>query len=119
MKSIDLGQTYGDMCCPSPMKMDSKEETKHFPSFTYDGEEELGLPKEGIMEVSFRVVRETRSENSDGKKNYSCTVELRSIIDFEGEEEMEAPAKSDMTVSDALDALMKEKMKSSKKKESY
>jgi len=118
-KSIDLGQSY-EACCPSPMK--EGEKTKHYPSFHYEGDTSLDLPKEGSMEISYKVTSEANSENRDGKKHYSCTIEVISIDEVESEDEEDiSPAHgADKSVSDLLDGLMKAHMaKNDKAKEGY
>lgn len=94
--------TYGDM----PMPVSASESKKHYPAFHYDGTEDIGLPDEGTMEIKFVKTASSVSE-SDGKKRYSCTVEVREILEVEGEEKDAAPTKSYSRDSeDALDALM-------------
>lgn len=116
MKSIDLGEKYGEsVASPTQPVMDKK----HYPSFHIEGDEDLGLPKEGEMTICFCVTNESRSENADGKKHYSCTVEVRSIEDVD-DEEPEAPAHgSDKAVSDVLDSLMEKHMAAKKGGEDY
>lgn len=101
MPMKNLAMTYGDMPCP----MKSPESDKHYPTFHYEGPEDLGLPDGGTLEIKFVKTGSSISE-SDGKKRYSCTVEVREILEVEGEE-VEAPTKSYSKGSDeALDALM-------------
>lgn len=91
------------------IKEDSK---KRYPTFTYEGDEEMELPKEGKMTVHFCKVASSESERN-GKKHYSCTVEVKHILDVDAEDyEDDAPTKSyNKDSENALDELMEKKMK--------
>ena len=86
--SIDLGMKMGGMS--EPIKMDSKEE--YYPEFHYCGDKELGIPDEGVMEIRYKKVSSEERKDRDGKERYSCTIEVREIL--ETEDEVEAPATS-------------------------
>lgn len=92
---------------------------EHYPSFHYEGEQDLGLPDEGEMTVKFRKTSSSTSER-DGHKRYSCTVEVKKILNVEGEKD-DSPTKRDTSGDDALDAIMVAvmKKKNKKNKESY
>lgn len=113
MKPIDLGMSYEESMPVSP-KEDRK---KHYPTFTYEGDEEMELPEEGKMTIHFCKVASTESERN-GKKHYSCTVEVKHILDVDaGDYEDDAPTKKYNGAEDALDRLMEKKMK--EKNDSY
>ena len=102
-ESIDLGRKseYGEPCC-----MPSKDSDKvYYPEFNYSGDKELDLPDEGTMTIKFRVSRESE-DKKEGR--YHCTVEVISIENVEGGEEVEAPTKSGSESSDALDAIARQ-----------
>lgn len=106
MKSIDLSMTYSE-----PHKMDMPD--RHYPSFHYEGEESLDLPHEGTMTIRFKKPSSSVSER-DGKKHYSCTVEVLSIEKVKGEED-DSPTRKHNSSEEELDKLMSERMKSKKK----
>ena len=93
------------------MPMHSLKEIKdelHYPSFTVEGDKDLGLPYEGTMLVRFCKREETSRTDSDGKKHYSCQIQVKEIISVEGDEDSEAPSKSyGKDTEAALDALAK------------
>lgn len=109
MKSIDLGMSYDN---PGPVSTDSSKQ--HYPSFHYEGDESLDLPHEGTMTIRFKKPSSSVSER-DGKKHYSCTVEVLSIEDVDAEED-ESPTRKHNDSEEALDSLMSERMKGKKKK---
>jgi len=41
--------------------------------------EEIDLPDEGVLTVTFKKIRSEESKNADGKERYSCTLELHDI----------------------------------------
>lgn len=106
---INLGMSYDGPSGSIAIK-DSDEPKKHYPSFHYSGDQELGLPKSGEMTVRFKEVESSHSDR-DGKKTYSCTVEIREILDVEAESD-ERPAKSHDESSAVLDKLMEARMRS-------
>jgi len=114
--NIDLGKSYKESM---PSIQDIKDDTM-YPSFHVDGNEELGLPYEGVMVIRYCKREETSRTDADGDKHYSCQITVKEIISVEGEEsETEAPSKSySKDAESALDALVKERM-SAKKSEKY
>lgn len=109
---IDLGMNYDDM---GPMEVSEE----HYPSFHYEGPEDLGLPDEGVMKIHFCKTASGMTERDD-KKRYSCTVEVKKILDVEAEKD-DSPTKRDRSSEDALDAIMAAvmKKKNRKDKENY
>lgn len=108
MKSIDLGVSYDEPISASIEKMEKK---KHYPTLRIEGDEKLELPEEGTMTVHFHKVASESSER-DGKKHYSCTLEVKHILSVKADDyEDDAPTKkSSRGAEEALDALMKERM---------
>lgn len=105
---IDLAMNYGDM--PTPVGVSEE----HYPSFHYEGGKDLGLPDEGVMKIHFCKTSSSVSER-DGNKRYSCTVEVKKILDVEAEKD-DSPTKRDRSNEDALDAIMEAVMKKKKKR---
>lgn len=109
-KEIDLGvspkEQYGDMGNPMPS---AKEEMpgKVFPRFHYSGPVELELPDDGTMEIEFCKKTETSRVRDDGSHWYECDIEVKKILEVEGEDEDEVrpPSRRDTSAEDALDAL--------------
>lgn len=102
---IDLGRTYDEMgspCCVADSS-DTKD-TKHYPTFHYAGDEELGLPDEGVMTIRFCLKRETSGKREDGKHYYECDIAVEQIVSVKGEKS-EAPARSGSAAADALDKI--------------
>jgi hypothetical protein len=105
MKSvnIDLGEEYENSaspcCAPSP------SEGKRYPTFYYDCDEELSLPKEGKMTIEFKRVSETKSESDPGGKRYSVTIQVQKIVAIDGD--VVAPTAKYDSAGDALDSILK------------
>jgi hypothetical protein len=97
-------------CAPEPTPP-----SEYFPEFHYSGETPMKVPDSGEMTIRFRKVADSKSVR-DGKTNYSCTIEVREIVDVDSDD-VEAPAKSMSGAGDALDAIMKRKMKESEEDE--
>lgn len=87
----------------------STPDEPYYPSITFQEDEPLDLPKEGVMVVKYKKVRST--EEKDG--SYTCTVEIQEIVSVESKKS-EAPSKRDKSAEEALDAHM-----AAKEKESY
>jgi hypothetical protein len=100
---IDLGQEYGKLGIP--MSMDSTADEKHYPSFHYEGDEELGLPETGTMTIKFCVRREVSGKRESGKHYYECDISVEKILSVKGQKSEEAPARSGSDAADALDKL--------------
>lgn len=115
---MNLNMDLGQKGHPYPAEVKSpSEDSVRYPCFYYEGTEPLGLAKEGEMMIQFRITSESMSENDKGEKRYSCTVEVKKILDAEGEEETAPKA----NVSDLLDGLMRAHMAKNSKdaEESY
>ncbi len=115
---IDLGSSGPEtVAMPAPSN-DKDEPKKYYPSFYYTGDKALNVPKEGEMVIRYKETSSSETTDEDGNTRYSCTIEIREIVSAEEDEETEAPAKSGTEAGDALDAIMREKIKS-KKSEGY
>lgn len=109
MSEIDLGvpfkEKYGEpMAVSSP---ESKDDIS-FPEFTYSGPVELELPDEGVMEIKFCKKSETSSTREDGKHWYECRIQVKSIVEVEGEDdedEVPPPTRRNNDAEMALDKL--------------
>lgn len=107
--NIDLGSEGPDYPISSPPDMKSE---KYYPRFSYSGDEEIGLPKEGTMVIRYREVAKSEREGRDGEESYTCEIEVREIVSVDGADEAEAPAKNRSKESeDALDNLAKNRKK--------
>lgn len=109
-KEIDLGTKYPEMSEPMPMKM--SESKVMYPHLHICGDKELDLPDSGVMEIEFRKISESERKNDDGSDTYECCLEVRKILEIEGEEEEEeddnepqAPARSFTEAEEALDKI--------------
>lgn len=88
----------------------------------------MDLPDEGEMVIRYKKVSDTKEMRGDTPR-YSCTIEIRKIVSAEEEGDDDAaegevipPARNlSSGAGDALDKLMKEKVKEKKSKagESY
>jgi hypothetical protein len=119
-KEISLELYYGDMPSVAGSANLEKREPS-YPTFHYEGKEELDLPDEGEMTITFRKTSSTSSVDKKGEHRYACTIEVQSICDVEDgdEDDIEAPAHgSDKSVSDLLDDMMKKHVEA-KAKEGY
>ena len=114
--SIELDQDYGPYeISPS----NSKSKDPRYPSFHYEGDEELDLPEEGEMTVTFRVKTKSERRDSEGNCTYSYDIEVCTIEDVNGEDvedtddDEQAGGKSYDVASEALDKIA-EALKGSK-----
>ena len=73
----------------------------------FTGDDAVDFPKDGKVEFEYHLASETESDRG-GKKRCSYTLEIRKLLDVEGEKDIR-PSKSDTSASDALDKLMKQK----------
>jgi hypothetical protein len=74
---IDLAEKMSEPSCPM-----NDMGKPYYPSVHLTKDKEYPFPDEGTMVVKFKVT--SRSENErDGKKTYSCTLELRAIEKIE------------------------------------
>lgn len=104
MKTIDLGQKYGD----SEMHMPEKREV-HYPTFRFETSEDHEIPKSGEMTIVFKKV-EFSSREVDGKTKYECVVEVREITDVSKQDD--EPKTPDYKQTEgALRKLRSERMK--------
>jgi hypothetical protein len=101
MKTIneDLGQTYkerfGGM---EPIGPDS--DAIQYPSFTYEDDEPLDIPKKGKMVIEYEETRREESKRN-GKTHYECRIDVKKIISVEAAKKSEKVEKA----GDALDAI--------------
>lgn len=102
--NIDLGKsTEGLNSIPAAPSAPEK----YYPRFTYDGDEEMELPKEGEMTIYYRKVGNEERTDEQGKTRYSCTIEVRKIESVDSEDEADVPAKNrGKDTEAALDALV-------------
>lgn len=104
--AMDESKVYG--LSPATMAGPGSDEQRPpiFPSFHYEGSEELDIPEEGTMTIRYKQTREV-SEHKVGKPHwYECDVTVLEIVSTKGESK--APARSGSEAADALDRLMSE-----------
>jgi hypothetical protein len=108
--NIDLGSKMDTPCCV-PEQSTKGSPTVYYPSFSYDGDEPMDFPDEGVMLVKYKKVSSTKTTRDD-KTRYSCTIEVQKIAGVASKKDPDAPARNLSSESgDALDKLMAEKMK--------
>jgi hypothetical protein len=84
MKSIDLGRKVPEIASMPVSPEDTRD--VFYPTLYIDNVKGLkGLPDGGVLTVRFKKVRST-VEEVDGKKTASATLEIREILDCEGED---------------------------------
>jgi hypothetical protein len=103
MKKVDQSLEMNPMSEPNP----TGAVRGRFPTFHYEGPEELEIPPHGTMVVVYKEV-ESNEKKIDGKHWYTCDIEIRHIKSAEALKEDEAPARRDTGTEDALDRLMEE-----------
>ena len=112
-EGTDLGvspkEMYGGMGMPATMSSpEGKEPEKIYPTFRYEGPEDLDLPQEGEMTIHFFKKSETsKVDPATGKHWYECCIEVRCMCDVEGEEEDDGnpPTRRDNSTEAALDKI--------------
>lgn len=108
---IDLGMKPHGLS--APQEFDPEE--PRYPRTTVESHEPLNLPDNGTITFHYTKKGE-RNEIIDGKKHYSCDLELHVILDAEADDEHPEEEKSDAKkTSEALDAHAEEYMKKNKK----
>lgn len=107
MASIKLGQTekelYGDLSA-APVSPESREDRIIYPTLRIQGPEELDLPDAGVITLRFKRTAESHSTDRDGKKQYTCELDITSIEKVE-DEAPRSPTRRDTSTGDALDRL--------------
>lgn len=98
--NIDLGQKYHSPCACKDAEMEEKE--VYYPTLHVTSEDELELPREGEMVIRFRKVASEMSEDKEGKKRYSCTIEVQKIVGLYPEKD---ELKREPKTSDVLDEI--------------
>jgi hypothetical protein len=102
--AIDLGYTYDNgPCAPCEVKSQTDAPKKHYPCLHIDCGSSLlkNLPDEGEVTIRFKVTSRNTNER-DGKKTCSLTLEAREILDVDVESEDE-----EESGESALDKLAK------------
>lgn len=101
---IELGEEIGIGAMTAPAMPEPPK--KYYPTIHVSGKENHDFPSEGTMEVTFKKVREEVSTDEEGNTRYSCTLEIQSIDEIEGEDESgDMPKNHGREAEDALDAL--------------
>lgn len=104
--NIDLGSKPGES---SKLAVAETVSEPYYPSFHYDGDKPLDLPKKGKMVIEYVVRSETESTRDGGKEQYSCTIDVKKIVSAEGSDKP-SPGKSyTKDTEDALDKLAKKR----------
>ena len=94
-----------------------KRDEKRYPTLHIDGDEEIDFPHEGEMTVRFKKVSSSMNEREDGSKNYSCTLEIKKIVElYPDKDDRDEPRTGDEL--DRLAKLLTEK-RGAKGKSSY
>jgi hypothetical protein len=104
---IDQSLAMGEPTLGSPLQDSQNQDNTSFPTFHYEGDEELKIPAHGTMLVHYRVTRVVETTTAAGE-HYACDVQLKRIIS--AEPEVEAPSKRMDEAGDALDKLAAEHM---------
>ena len=103
--SIDLAEGGPD---ESPVSLKDAPNV-YYPSLHISSDEEIDLPDEGQMLVTFRKTR-TEESKSDRGERYCCTLEIQSI-DGVGESKVgKKSPKPDEVFDEAMKKYMDEKM---------
>lgn len=99
---IDLAiKPHGE---PTPYDPDEP----HYPSVHLESHEPLNLPENGTIKFHFKKVGANVSERN-GKKHYSCELELHVVLGAKADDEHPEEEKSDSKkTSDALDSHARE-----------
>jgi hypothetical protein len=107
MQKVDKDLAMGDARL-TPISPDGKMDEPRYPTFHYEGPEEIDIPSEGKMLVEY-CQKNVVEIKTNGKHWYKCDVEIRKVISAEEADEVEAPSRRDTSTEDALDALMEER----------
>src|SRR6267142_2942123 len=108
-KEISLELDHGNY--PMAVSTSESKRSPDYPTFHYDGKEELNLPDKGEITVRFRKVSETSSVTKAGEHRYACTIEVQAICDVEGEEDSTDAYDQKNSVENILDGLMEKLQK--------
>jgi len=76
MKAVSIDLAEKSPCCGEPVE--AVKDRKWYPTLHVSSEEELDLPEEGQMLVTFKKTRSEEVKDDRGER-YSCTLEIQSI----------------------------------------
>jgi hypothetical protein len=96
-----------------------KPPDKIYPSFRYEGPEELHLPESGKMEIHFLKRSETSRTKPGGQHWYECCIEVRCFGDVESDEPKSPTTRSSTEAETALDTLARALGKSRDEEDAY
>ena len=101
----------------SPVEFNPEE--PHYPHTHLESHEPLDLPENGTITFHYKKTGSSMSER-DGKKHYSCELELHVVLDAKADDEHPEEEKSDSKkTSDALDEHARNYEKKMSKKGAY
>lgn len=105
--NIDLAESNGMM---EPVAISSQD--VRFPTFHVELEEDHDFPHSGEMTIQFKKVASSMNRREGEKPRYSCTFEVRKIVELYPDETKEREPRTE----EALDALAKEAVEKKKSK---
>jgi hypothetical protein len=104
--AIDLSESND---YPSPISMSEMSKEKHYPGLHISCDEDIDLPDEGEMTVTFKRRNATERTDKDGNCTYTYDLDICSIESVDGKEleddAEEAGGKSYDDASSALDKI--------------
>lgn len=110
--NIDLGRDMGESMPVSPTPRD-----KSYPTFYIETNQKIDFPHEGEMTIRFKKTGSSMNEREDGEARYSCTIEVRKIVELYPDKDEDA---KEPKTADVLDDIAKTVMAArSKGKSSY
>lgn len=110
MKSVDknLAMEMGKNQLSPMVEGSGQDAQPMYPSFHYEGPEEIKIPAHGNMTVHYCVTRVRQTTTNSGEW-YECDIQIKRIISAE-EEKDDSPTKKNDDTENALDKLARERM---------
>ncbi len=102
--AIDLSESND---YPSPMSVSDIKQEKHYPGLHLSCDEDIDLPEEGEMTVTFKRRNMTERTDKDGNCTYSYDLDICSIESVDGKELEESDDAGGKSYDDAGAALDK------------
>ena len=109
MKGVELGVDLGSKSQGSEIPAPSGE---YFPEIHFEESSPCPIPEEGLLTVSFRLIKHSEDSRNEDNKKYGYTIQILKLVSAVSEE-LEAPSKRYNESEDALDKLAAEKSKES------
>jgi len=102
-----------DLAMKNQMGTEPVSDKPYYPTLHIETDEKIDFPHAGTITLHYKKTSSSMNER-EGKKHYSCTLEMQEILDMEGDKEEDTRTTSRKT-EDALDKIADEYGKKNRK----